>query len=100
MSLIGAMGFMEGKDTEGVKEKFNDVRPLTLPLYISSLLFFMLKLITSPITDVLPFVSPFFCYHIRQLTYDPTAALISNWKVWPLAQAVNFSLMPLPYRVP
>lgn len=30
----------------------------------------------------------------------PPAALLANWKVWPVIQAVNFSLMPLPYRVP
>jgi len=29
----------------------------------------------------------------------PTA-LLTNWKVWPLAQLVNFRYMPLPYRVP
>lgn len=23
-------------------------------------------------------------------------ALVANWKVWPIAQAVNFKLMPLP----
>jgi len=27
-------------------------------------------------------------------------ALITNWKVWPLAQLVNFRYMPLAYRVP
>lgn len=27
-------------------------------------------------------------------------AIIANWKVWPLAQTVNFRYMPLPYRVP
>jgi len=27
-------------------------------------------------------------------------ALIANWKVWPLAQLINFRYMPLPYRVP
>jgi len=27
-------------------------------------------------------------------------ALLANWKVWPLAQLVNFRYMPLPYRVP
>jgi len=29
----------------------------------------------------------------------PTA-IVSNWKVWPLIQVVNFRFMPLPYRVP
>ncbi|KAF9270465.1 hypothetical protein L218DRAFT_1071895 [Marasmius fiardii PR-910] len=29
----------------------------------------------------------------------PTA-LASNWKVWPIAQLINFRYMPLPYRVP
>ncbi|KAI0034918.1 hypothetical protein K488DRAFT_44336 [Vararia minispora EC-137] len=27
-------------------------------------------------------------------------ALEANWKVWPLAQLLNFSVIPLPYRVP
>ncbi|KAL0950874.1 hypothetical protein HGRIS_007633 [Hohenbuehelia grisea] len=27
-------------------------------------------------------------------------ALITNWKVWPMAQLVNFRFMPLPYRIP
>ncbi|KDR84774.1 hypothetical protein GALMADRAFT_233120 [Galerina marginata CBS 339.88] len=27
-------------------------------------------------------------------------ALLANWKVWPIAQLVNFRYMPLPYRVP
>jgi len=27
-------------------------------------------------------------------------ALFANWRVWPLAQLINFRYMPLPYRVP
>ncbi|KAF9480460.1 hypothetical protein BDN70DRAFT_877602 [Pholiota conissans] len=27
-------------------------------------------------------------------------AIIANWKIWPLAQMINFRYMPLPYRVP
>ncbi|KAF8898366.1 hypothetical protein BD779DRAFT_1666232 [Infundibulicybe gibba] len=27
-------------------------------------------------------------------------ALLTNWKVWPVAQLINFRYMPLPYRVP
>lgn len=27
-------------------------------------------------------------------------AILANWKVWPLAQYMNFRYMPLPYRVP
>jgi protein Mpv17 len=27
-------------------------------------------------------------------------AIVANWKVWPVAQLVNFRFMPLPYRVP
>jgi len=30
--------------------------------------------------------------------YEPT--VLANWKVWPVAQFVNFRYMPLPYRVP
>jgi len=30
--------------------------------------------------------------------YKP--ALLTNWKVWPIAQLINFRYMPLPYRVP
>jgi len=30
--------------------------------------------------------------------YKP--ALLANWKVWPVAQLINFRYMPLPYRVP
>ncbi|KAG6371658.1 hypothetical protein JVT61DRAFT_9372 [Boletus reticuloceps] len=29
-----------------------------------------------------------------------TTALLTNWKIWPLAQLVNFRFMPLPYRIP
>jgi len=29
-----------------------------------------------------------------------TTALLTNWKVWPLAQLINFRFMPLPYRIP
>nr|ODN80098.1 hypothetical protein L203_05905 [Cryptococcus depauperatus CBS 7841] len=28
------------------------------------------------------------------------AALVANWKIWPLIQFVNFKLMPIQYRVP
>ncbi len=39
--------------------------------------------------------------HIRQKYSDLyQSAILANWQVWPLAQAINFSLMPLPYRVP
>ncbi|KAG1715786.1 hypothetical protein ID866_1362 [Astraeus odoratus] len=27
-------------------------------------------------------------------------ALLTNWKVWPVAQLINFRYMPLPYRIP
>ncbi|KAG7531069.1 hypothetical protein FFLO_04563 [Filobasidium floriforme] len=50
--FVAAMGYMEGRDTNGVKDKFSD---------------------------------------------RLSAALIANWKVWPLVQAVNFRLMPLPF---
>ncbi|KAF5377466.1 hypothetical protein D9615_005178 [Tricholomella constricta] len=30
--------------------------------------------------------------------YKP--AVLANWKVWPIAQLINFRYMPLPYRVP
>ncbi|KAI9572672.1 hypothetical protein HD554DRAFT_2014714 [Boletus coccyginus] len=29
-----------------------------------------------------------------------TTALQTNWKIWPLAQLINFRFMPLPYRIP
>ncbi|KAI5991511.1 hypothetical protein EDD15DRAFT_1089806 [Pisolithus albus] len=29
-----------------------------------------------------------------------TTALLANWKVWPMAQLVNFRYIPLPYRIP
>ncbi|KAL4068330.1 hypothetical protein V8B97DRAFT_1974967 [Scleroderma yunnanense] len=29
-----------------------------------------------------------------------TTALLTNWKVWPIAQLINFRYMPLPYRIP
>jgi len=29
-----------------------------------------------------------------------TTALLTNWKVWPVAQLMNFRYMPLPYRIP
>jgi protein Mpv17 len=29
-----------------------------------------------------------------------TTALLTNWKIWPLAQLINFRFMPLPYRIP
>jgi len=40
-------------------------------------------------------------HQIKQKYQDLYApALIANWKVWPLAQLINFRYMPLPYRVP
>ncbi|RSH93113.1 hypothetical protein EHS25_007466 [Saitozyma podzolica] len=40
-------------------------------------------------------------FEIKQKFSDVfVPALLANWKVWPVIQAVNFSLMPLPYRVP
>jgi len=39
--------------------------------------------------------------HIKQKYTDLySTALLTNWKVWPFAQFVNFRYMPLPYRVP
>ncbi|KAI6045112.1 hypothetical protein EDC04DRAFT_200431 [Pisolithus marmoratus] len=29
-----------------------------------------------------------------------STALLTNWKVWPMAQLVNFRYMPLPFRIP
>ncbi|KAH7883890.1 hypothetical protein F5I97DRAFT_1609935 [Phlebopus sp. FC_14] len=29
-----------------------------------------------------------------------TPALLTNWKIWPIAQLINFRYMPLPYRIP
>ncbi|KDN38266.1 hypothetical protein K437DRAFT_211251, partial [Tilletiaria anomala UBC 951] len=53
--FVSVMGTFEGRDIEGVKQKFKDM-------------------------------------------YFP--ALLANWQVWPLVQAVNFRFMPLRYRVP
>jgi hypothetical protein len=30
----------------------------------------------------------------------PAEALTTNWKVWPVIQGVNFSIVPLAYRLP
>ncbi|TDL28748.1 hypothetical protein BD410DRAFT_760321 [Rickenella mellea] len=39
--------------------------------------------------------------HIQQKYIDLfEPAIRANWKVWPLAQFINFRFMPLPYRVP
>lgn len=53
--FIGSMGIMEGRNTNKIREKYNDI--------------------------LVP-------------------ALFANWKVWPLAQLINFRYMPLPYRLP
>ncbi|CCM02191.1 uncharacterized protein FIBRA_04270 [Fibroporia radiculosa] len=36
----------------------------------------------------------------RKYTDLLVPVLITNWKVWPIAQLINFRYMPLPYRVP
>jgi len=38
---------------------------------------------------------------IREKYADMFApALLTNWKVWPIAQMINFRYMPLPFRIP
>ncbi|KAF8845397.1 hypothetical protein BDN67DRAFT_919911 [Paxillus ammoniavirescens] len=38
---------------------------------------------------------------IREKYADMYAtALLTNWKIWPIAQLINFRYMPLPYRIP
>lgn len=38
---------------------------------------------------------------IRERYSDMYAtALLTNWKVWPIAQLINFRYVPLPYRIP
>ncbi|KIL71044.1 hypothetical protein M378DRAFT_189581 [Amanita muscaria Koide BX008] len=38
---------------------------------------------------------------IREKMQDLFApTILTNWKVWPLAQLVNFRYIPLPYRIP
>ncbi|KAF9243812.1 hypothetical protein BU15DRAFT_71931 [Melanogaster broomeanus] len=29
-----------------------------------------------------------------------STAILNNWKIWPVAQLINFRYMPLPYRIP
>ncbi|KAF9229648.1 hypothetical protein BS17DRAFT_723671 [Gyrodon lividus] len=53
--FVGAIGVMEGRSTNQIREKYADMYP---------------------------------------------TILLSNWKVWPLAQLINFRYMPLPYRIP
>jgi len=54
-AFIGSMGVMEGRSSQAIAEKYQD----------------MFK-----------------------------TALLTNWKVWPLAQLINFRYVPLAYRVP
>lgn len=58
---------------------------------------------------------PLYLYRdIRPKTKDPSyldeylervanaeiAAMVANWKVWPIIQGVNFSIIPFQYRLP
>jgi hypothetical protein len=79
---------MEGKNTEQLKEKFSDVGALAASHIRTANPSHRCTCVRTPFPSTAPAPNSF------------TAALISNWKVWPLAQAVNFSLMPLQYRVP
>lgn len=38
--------------------------------------------------------------HPRDPLAHPPAAMLANWKVWPIIQAVNFSVIPFQYRLP
>ena len=64
------MGVMEGRTAEEIGDKFRDMYMRESRFYGTAL---------PPLT---------------------IAALIANWKVWPLIQAVNFKLVPMQYRVP
>ena len=63
---------MEGKDIKELKEKYNNVSESSWDNYIKS--------------------------NLNKKLFLPT--LIDNWKIWPLVQTVNFSVIPLNYRVP
>lgn len=70
----------------------------------------VIKLLVQQIGFTPPFVAFTLAFINYFLTLDPTetwlrvrnafvTALIVNWKVWTPAQAVNFGLVPLDYRV-
>ena len=68
--FVGSMGLMEGKSGGELSEKFQHM------FWRTSL-------------------SPSIPYHA-----DMIAAMVANWKVWPIIQAVNFSVIPFQYRLP
>ncbi len=71
--FTGAMGLMEGRGIEGTKQKFKDVSSRhgqQSAFHLGA---------DSP--------------NLAEQMYWP--ALLANWQVWPLVQAINFRFMPL-----
>ena len=67
--FVGSMGLMEGRSTGEIKQKYSDV---SLPHVERDL-----QLVLTAYNQVF------------------VPAILANWQVWPLVQAVNFRFMPL-----
>lgn len=82
--FVGSMGLMEGKGSEELSDKFRNMFwRRSPPVYLFD-------------------VSSSLAYNRngKELVTDPLAAMVANWKVWPIIQAVNFSIIPFQYRLP
>lgn len=87
---------MEGKSFQQIQDKFSGVSSMSLTA--GSLLICRRCLSVS---TTQPAARPRASAHAtRGTALIRPAALLANWKVWPLIQTVNFKLMPLQYRVP
>lgn len=98
------MGIMEGKAAPEISQKFSDVSPTVGARSLAHTHVSRTKLIhrctgvsTHPSQHPRIGHSGQLDHILASLT---AAALLANWKVWPLIQAVNFKLMPIQYRVP